>query len=634
MSLRVKTMFILLSVFVLYGTLTYLVQQKVVFPSFVSLEQEEATKNMHRVLGAIDREIEVLRASANDWSIWDDTQQYLQDHNSEYEESNLGVTTLTGMQLNLMNLYDLEGNLVWGAGYDPVAEEEIALGELSRKQLSASHPLLAGPFAEKTVGGIYMTPQGPMLVVSNPVLNNQAEGPSGGALLMGRLLNAEAVERLAKQAQLQLTLTPVSDRGLPSQLAKDASKLVASSPSVLDVRAKTINVSTVVADIGDNPAVRIEVVVPRDITARGQDAMTFAMASLIGVGILVLFVIMLLLQRTVLRPLTLLTEHAVRIGEHNDLSGRIALDRRDEIGILARELDRMVGRLAEARSNLLEQSYYAGIAETSSAVLHNIGNAVTPLYLKLNSAKEHLRRAPVGNLEKAFAELTDDATTKSRRADLSRYVELAGQELANKVRKTEAALENVGDQVMHVQQILSDQVRFSRAKPVVEPVDIGPLIKDALRFLPENVRRSTAVRVDNDVEQIGAVRASRVPLQQVISNLVINGAEAIAARATATEPGRIEISAQLEAESGQAMGHFRFTDNGAGIDPDQMQRIFERGFSTKECGSGLGLHWSANTVTAMGGRIFAESAGVGQGATLHLVLPMASLASEPLETAA
>jgi signal transduction histidine kinase len=71
------------------------------------------------------------------------------------------------------------------------------------------------------------------------------------------------------------------------------------------------------------------------------------------------------------------------------------------------------------------------------------------------------------------------------------------------------------------------------------------------------------------------------------------------------------------------MVHLQVADNGVGIDPTQLTRIFERGFSTKTRASGLGLHWCAVTAMAMDGRLYAESAGIGQGACLHLLLPRA-----------
>jgi signal transduction histidine kinase len=64
-------------------------------------------------------------------------------------------------------------------------------------------------------------------------------------------------------------------------------------------------------------------------------------------------------------------------------------------------------------------------------------------------------------------------------------------------------------------------------------------------------------------------------------------------------------------------------DNGGGFDEDAGSRIFQRGFTSKPTGetTGLGLHWCANAVASMGGRIFAESLGAGEGAEFHVLLP-------------
>ena len=67
-----------------------------------------------------------------------------------------------------------------------------------------------------------------------------------------------------------------------------------------------------------------------------------------------------------------------------------------------------------------------------------------------------------------------------------------------------------------------------------------------------------------------------------------------------------------------------FSDNGPGIAPEHLSTIFAKGFSTKplENNSGLGLHWSANVVASLGGRIYAESPGPDGGAIFHVILPL------------
>jgi sensor histidine kinase regulating citrate/malate metabolism len=69
--------------------------------------------------------------------------------------------------------------------------------------------------------------------------------------------------------------------------------------------------------------------------------------------------------------------------------------------------------------------------------------------------------------------------------------------------------------------------------------------------------------------------------------------------------------------------HLECRDNGAGIAPEHLQRVFEKGFSTKsrDTNHGIGLHWCANAIRSLGGRIWAVSDGPGRGASLHVLFP-------------
>jgi signal transduction histidine kinase len=64
-------------------------------------------------------------------------------------------------------------------------------------------------------------------------------------------------------------------------------------------------------------------------------------------------------------------------------------------------------------------------------------------------------------------------------------------------------------------------------------------------------------------------------------------------------------------------------DNGTGFGQELKNRVFQRGFTSKGQGdtTGLGLHWCANAVAGMGGRISADSSGAGKGAEFHVLLP-------------
>jgi signal transduction histidine kinase len=283
----------------------------------------------------------------------------------------------------------------------------------------------------------------------------------------------------------------------------------------------------------------------------------------------------------------------------------------------------MVARLSEARRKLLDQSYHSGVAELASGVLHNIGNAVTPLGVKVAKVKQDLRQAPLAEMEMAALELSDPHCPADRRQDLMQFVQLAGQELAGVVQRTAAEMDLVQNQLDHVQLILADQRRFSKAERVIETLPLNNLVDETVRLLPEALHRHVTIEIDPGLAEVGRVRAARVALQQIMSNLLINAAESIRQSGHKADTGRVRIHAVEEDQDGQGKVRLSVEDNGGGIAPDILSRLFERGFSTKNRGSGMGLHWSANTAAAMGGRLYAESPGPGLGAVFHLLLPTA-----------
>jgi len=156
-----------------------------------------------------------------------------------------------------------------------------------------------------------------------------------------------------------------------------------------------------------------------------------------------------------------------------------------------------------------------------------------------------------------------------------------------------------------------------------EPVKLSQAITEAARLLPANGSAIVEVRVAPNVESMPAVHGHPITIAQILGNLMVNAAEAI--QETGRVSGRIDIDGALEMDGGRECVHLCVRDNGNGIDPDVLKNLFGRGFSTKRAKTGgIGLHWSANSVATMGGRMFAESKGVGRGAAFHLIFPVSA----------
>jgi signal transduction histidine kinase len=102
---------------------------------------------------------------------------------------------------------------------------------------------------------------------------------------------------------------------------------------------------------------------------------------------------------------------------------------------------------------------------------------------------------------------------------------------------------------------------------------------------------------------------------QILINLVRN------AKYACQESDCLEKKITLQLQNGGDLLRVRVKDNGVGIEPGAMQRLFEHGFTTRSTGHGFGLHGSRQFAEEMGGRLVAESDGRGTGATFTLELP-------------
>jgi signal transduction histidine kinase len=374
--------------------------------------------------------------------------------------------------------------------------------------------------------------------------------------------------------------------------------------------------------------------VPREITARGRTAVAYASACLLAAAVIILILLVVVLSRVILNPLAAVTRHAVAVGEEKDLTTRLDLERQDEIGVLAREFDRMVERVARSRTQLVDQSFQAGFAELAKGVLHNLGNAMTPIGVRLASLAQRLRSVPGDDAAQAADELQEGRADAARSADLKEFLRLACQEIAVTVRAAQDDVAVMTRQASLVQGTLAEQLRSARNEHVIEAVRLTELVTQSLEIVPDACRQRLVVHPDDSLRRLGVVRVARTILRLILQNLIINAAEAV--RDAGKDRGVLRVSAQIVDEAHGEQLHLQCADDGVGIAAHNLQRVFDKGFSTKSPATnhGIGLHWCANAIGALGGRIWAASDGPGRGASMHLMVPLATRETAPLAGAA
>ena len=621
MSIRKKTLMIVgLAFCILLVSLTF-VSRMVVLKGFADLEQNDALVNLKRGISEISNVLAGLNASVGDWAPWDDTYKYIQDRNQEYIDSNLSDSTLVNLGINFVLFINNSGQVVYPHFVD-LAEETGVSAPPGLVDKVFSYPELvkhAGPESSKS--GIIMMPTGPVLVASRPIVKSDDSGPVKGTMVMGKYLDSTEIKRLGEITHLSLSIHPVDDPKVPSdfqELKTAISERTKTAIGTLD--QNTITGRAVFEDISGDTAFMLKVDIPRKIYNQGKQTLYYYIISLLGIGLVFIALITLLLEKIVLSPVSRLSSEVGEIGKSDDSPKRLSISRADELGRLASDINSMLEQLSEARRKLTEQSYEAGMSEMASGVLHNVRNSLNSFTGNLVLLRRSLNKAPLKEIGLAQNELDAGTPSEERRKELIDFSLLANKNLTSLFGDTAAKLDETIQRIADVEEILDDHQKWAYKERPNEQVELDNLVQDSVKIIEDNLKEIVAIEIDATLSEVGSVKGHRISLKQIFGNLLLNAAESIQRKGLTQ--GKIGVRAAIEKINGNEMKHIRITDNGAGIEADVLERIFEQGFTTKQKGtSGIGLHWCANTINSMDGRIYAESEGSGKGACLHLLIP-------------
>ncbi|OJH40324.1 ATP-binding protein [Cystobacter ferrugineus] len=280
-------------------------------------------------------------------------------------------------------------------------------------------------------------------------------------------------------------------------------------------------------------------------------------------------------------------------------------------------------KLTEMHRSLVDVSRQAGMAEVVTGLLHNVGNTLNSINVSVHLVTERIRASRVGSMVRA-AELIHThrealgrfLEQDPRGQQLPSYMLALSRQLVEEQQALLAEQRTLTDALDHVKSIIGMQQEHARVSAPVELVKVSQLIDDALRLHAVSFQRS-GIDIRREYEPIPPILLDRHKLLQILLNLLSNARHAlldserddkrIIIRLTALPDDRVRI---------------QVIDNGQGISPEHLTRMFTQGFTTKKDGHGFGLHISALAAIEMAGTLSCESEGPGLGATFTIDLPM------------
>lgn len=343
-SLRFKIRLAGLLVSVAGVLLVLVVLKWVLLPSYLELERQEVAERLTTLEAIIANEVTALDTLAHDWAAWDDTYRFVQNHNQEYLQSNLPVGTFRDNRLTLVAIINQQGTPVYIRAVDPKSGKDLPTAPLlaDTRILKALRHL---EHPEDKVTGLIPTPWGPMLVASRAIVDSRDRGPVRGALIFGRLFDAEMVGNLRQLVGGEFNVWMI--QGAHPSISLDVKKWIKAGGNDLQVPVSSDLVwgFKLLHDITGAPLEILGLPYSRDIYQLGLRTMWIAV--LVGVpGFLVIgSVAALWLQSNFLSPLEALTRHVQRVEETQDLAAYLAPRRNDEFGQLVKAFNALVARV-------------------------------------------------------------------------------------------------------------------------------------------------------------------------------------------------------------------------------------------------------------------------------------------------
>ncbi len=293
---------------------------------------------------------------------------------------------------------------------------------------------------------------------------------------------------------------------------------------------------------------------------------------------------------------------------------------------MANELNRNITESDEVRR--AEQDW---MRQMFSGTIHNIGNVITVARLAVTELEEaNAEKKEV--LEYILGELLPQLNQHAQAGTIQQFLSQAGEgseylasieqllehqrSILDEQRETVGALTH---KLNHITEIINLQQRLVSGVGHCEVVHCSSLLRDAIKMMGESANRHV-VRIEVDADSDGYVYVDPSMMTQVFINFLKNAIEAL--DEVVDRERTLRVQTRKSERNGREYIGCSFEDNGPGIDPEHLEKIFEFGFTTKHSngyGRGVGLNYCRSTVEKFNGDLEVESEK-GRGTTFTVWL--------------
>jgi PAS domain S-box-containing protein len=272
------------------------------------------------------------------------------------------------------------------------------------------------------------------------------------------------------------------------------------------------------------------------------------------------------------------------------------------------------------QAELIQASRLAGKEEIATGILHDVRNVLTSINISFSFLRSKIKEMSTDGVQKASSLINDQAnlavflTEHQQGKKLPAYLTALAGKLTQQRQEINSELDRLAKSVEHVHHIISAQQVYAKVSGNREAVHLQAVLEESLSLngMSTPVRGWTVVK---KFAPITSILIEKHKLLQILVNLIRNAKQACESESKDQKTITLDLSSENDWIS------ISVEDNGVGISPENLPRLFEHGFTTKKDGHGFGLRNAASAAKELGGSLRAESAGLHCGASFILKVP-------------